>query len=165
VEYKFSFTSRRAFALLMIKPVIMQLRQDAQLRRLVGLKPDMDGKVLVTEATSCPAYALILSEGIESEAVIGFQLSASAPETPIVGFGGGIKAKWTVSSSSGQWRYGSSDRSEPNSFYPLFTLRSLSKSSPLGSFLHRSSLFDLIPAHSASASLRHTKSGRGQRFE
>jgi hypothetical protein len=162
VEYKFSFTSRRAFALLMIKPVITQLRQDVQLRRLVGLKPDMDGKVLVTEATSCPAYALILSEGIESEAVIGFQLSASAPETPIVG----MKAKWTVSSSSsGQWRYGSSDGSEQNSFYPLFTLRSLSKPSSLGSFLHLSSLFDLIPAHSTSASLRHTKPERGRRFE
>ena len=137
----------------MIKPVISQLRQDAQLRRLVGLKPDMDGKVLVTEVTSCPAYALILSEGIESEAVIGFQASASVPGTSTASVGGGMEAKWTVSSSSGQWRYGSSDRLEPNAFYPLFTLRSLSKSSSLGSFLHLSSLFDLIPAHSASTSL------------
>jgi len=111
----------------MIKPDITQLRQDAQLRRLVGLKPDMDGKVLVTEVTSCPAYALILSEGIESEAVIGLQASAAAPEISTSNFGGGMEAKWTVSnSSSGQWRYGSSDGLEPNVFYPLFTLRSLS---------------------------------------
>ena len=132
----------------MIKPVITQLRQDAQLRRLVGLKPDMDGKVLVTEVTSCPAYALMLSEGIESEAVIGFQVTASAAAGPsTVSVGGGMEAKWTVSSSSGQWRYGSSAGLEPNAFYPLFTLRSLSESSSLGSFLHLSSLFDLIPAH------------------
>jgi hypothetical protein len=81
---------------------------------------NLKGCVIVTETEKCPAYALVLQQGSESEISLGLKLAlpSALSGSPAIGFRG----EWIHSGNVSIMR---NAVAESNTFVPLFRLKSL----------------------------------------
>ena len=109
----------------MIKPRTTKFPLGGNLRPLLEhVEKELNGRALVTQVVTCPAYGQIVSKGHKSSAAIG--LSAAAPPIPgiPVTTSVGADVSWLHSSTAGTWKVGSQMGC---TYTPIFELSSLKK--------------------------------------
>ncbi|KAF8126282.1 hypothetical protein EV363DRAFT_1348183 [Boletus edulis] len=99
------FTSKCGAALVLYKPQLSCLPRDEQLVRLLRKFHDaLNGKYIVTEVISCPAYVMVMST--QENQNFYTSLDANVPVPSGIPVGGAAKACWTASAVHGIWRSG-----------------------------------------------------------
>jgi hypothetical protein len=134
LKWEFNFGKKHGVVLIMVNPVLRRFPRNGNLKPVLEIvNEELNGKVLVTEAVTCEAYALIVSCGRDQSATIGIVASHQPPTSPPLPVEAGAtpsavevgtEFSWIHSSTAGVWKVGS----HPGSTYtPLLELSMLKR--------------------------------------